>query len=114
MIIFLSPIWDNETERLAWAKCSPWAARLRAYSDILSLSAAVYAVAAIIANWQAAWAVLVWLMGRVASHYAWKIMAARQFAYNHATIEAQWRDENGNICIYTLDDCQRDLDRDKE
>jgi hypothetical protein len=105
MLLFIYPMWDNESERIGKQKCTPFGYALHCIADLLGLLgllllagfAAYIAWDIIVAGkfraallWLLAIPIGLGLLGQALFLYSWRLADKRGFQYNAETREASW------------------------
>lgn len=120
--MFLSPMWDNEVQRVGKQRCTPFGYSLHIIADMLGMAALLLLfVMPVVCVWQAIAGrferhhllgfVAAFCIGIVARHlnYAsWLLAERRDYRYDYDTREATWI-ANGQRQKLTNADLQNDL-----
>jgi hypothetical protein len=103
-MLFINPIWDNESERIGMQKCTPLGYALRGISDLtgfvgllLLFATGVYlGYRGVAGTFHAS---LLWFFaipfglaftGSALFHYSWVLARRKGFRYDHDAREASW------------------------
>lgn len=106
-MLFINPMWDNESERIGKQRCTPLGYALHAFSDLLGFSAflilmgsSVYlSYRAIIGTfernllWLIALAFGLAVFGSVLYQLSWVLARRRGFRYDYESREASWLED---------------------
>jgi hypothetical protein len=112
-MLFINPMWDNESERIGKQKCTPLGYRLHVISDLIGfigllllLVIAIYLGYRGFAGsfrmpllWLLAIPFAIGIIGSALFSYSWIMARKRDFRYDPETREASWL-ENGQRCVY--------------
>jgi hypothetical protein len=112
-MLFINPMWDNESERIGKQKCTPLGYAIHTISDIIGLiglllllGTGVYlSYRGVAGTFRTS---LLWLfvipfvlafIGSALYRYSWMLAQKKGFRYNYDTREASWI-ENGQRQTY--------------
>ena len=112
-MLFINPMWDNESERIGKQKCSPLGYALHSISDLIGFvslllllgTIAYLSFRGIAGTFRTTW---LWLLvvpfalafiGSALYHYSWVLVRKKGFRYDHDAREASWI-ENGQRQTY--------------
>lgn len=112
-MLFIYPMWDNESQRIGKQKCTPLGYKLHCIAELLGfigllllLGIIAYLVyRGIVGTFQTP---LLWLLatpfvlgviGEALYQYSWILADRKGFRYDYDTREASWL-EDGKRCVY--------------
>jgi len=112
-MIFINPMWDNESQRIGKQKCTPLGYSLHVIADLIGfigllllLGTGAYLAYRTIAGtfhlsllWLLAIAFIVGFIGSALYRYSWVLAEKKGFRYDYETREASWM-EDGQRRIY--------------
>ncbi len=112
-MLFINPMWDNESERIGKQRCTPFGYTLHVISDLIGFlglllllaTGAYVSYRGIVGTFHSG---LLWLfaipfgldfVGTALFHYSWVVARRKGFRYDYGTREASWI-ENGERQTY--------------
>lgn len=112
-MLFIYPMWDNESQRIGKQKCTPVGYKLHGLAELLGfVGLALLLVAGAYLAYRNSVGTfhpsLLWLLGvpfgigfigEALYWYSWRLAAKKGFRYDYETREASWNEE-GRRCVY--------------
>ena len=106
-MIFINPIWDNESERIGKSICTPLGYKLHVISDIIGffgllLLLGIFAYLGyrgftgafhLGLFWLIAIPIGIGILGSFIYRYSWILAARKQWMYNYENREASWMED---------------------
>ena len=112
-MLFIYPMWDNESQRIGKQKCTPIGYTLHGIAELLGFIGILllFAVGAYLGYrrysgtfhsslfWLLAVPFVLGLIGECLYRYSWRLAAKKGFHYDYETREASWT-EDGQRRVY--------------
>jgi hypothetical protein len=106
-MLFIYPVWDNESQRIGKQKCTPLGYRLHGIAEMLGLVGLLLLLGVgVYLGYRAFrgtfhkslfWVLAVpfglGVIGEVLYRYSWRLAARKEFQYDYETREASWLED---------------------
>lgn len=113
-LMFINPMWDNESQRIGKQRCTPAGYAFHVISDLIGLNAIILLLGipiylvyvgirgrfALSMLWLLVVPFAIAIVGNLLHSYSWHLAEKRQFNYDYEDRIATWIDEDGNEQSY--------------